>query len=276
MGERVRYRRLLVVAGVVAAVVAGAVFVWPGGPDDPPAGKSAAPKPVLKPLRLADRPMWTTKGALEFDPSNVEVVGGTVLIFQGGQRITAFDGVTGAVRWTLDKGHDLTGRGGEWGGGAADVVLSGDAGLLVGWDYVADCTYPPGSPNGRTVTELGHAASVTSCDGDGRTLIACVWTDEKTAAGKVTIFRVDRRTVTTVAVRRGQLKTQGGWSGRAQLGYWSDPERHWRQFTMDGAGNVIDDNLSLPGTIMDVSEGRATVATDDRNVAVYQVEQPAR
>jgi len=136
----VRTRRWHVLAGVVTAVVlvAGAVFVWPDGPDGPPpAAKAARPKPVLKPLRLAPKPLWTSQG-LELDPSPsaVDVFGGTMLIQQGGLRIAAVDMSNGTVRYTLTMGADLTGRGGTWRGATVPVD---NAGLIMKWSSQADC-----------------------------------------------------------------------------------------------------------------------------------------
>lgn len=138
----VRFRRWHVLAGVVAAAVlaTGTVLVWPEGADDPPpAAKPARPKPVLKPLRLAPQPLWTTKGlGLTPAPSGVITVGGMMLLRQYLLSITAVDTSNWTVRYTLTMADDLTGRGGEWLGPTDPVPVSG-TGLIMKWEDWGDC-----------------------------------------------------------------------------------------------------------------------------------------
>jgi outer membrane protein assembly factor BamB len=426
----VRIGRVLIGVVAVAVIAAGVVFFWPDG-DPAPAARPSRPKPTLTPLRLADSPLWTGDGVLEFSASGVSVVDATMLVFQSGARITAIDTASGKQRWAIDRGQDLTGYGGLWLYGVSDL-LAGDSGLLMGWQHSANCndrglcaedprdqeglalvstsdghvvwqtavipsyapdvtpdtrpellldvmsghvalvsigvgmsafqhnqppartmavdtrtgatlwesqdpmwpreivgdtvlgeekagasgwavvaldlrtgkrtwTRPGGfersevdevagdvalvrggtasgperyvvvdAATGRTVTTL--AVPVTSCDGDGDTVIACASHDRKTFENKVTIFRVDRRTTTTVTVDyQSNLEVDGGWAGRVQLSGSPPGTLDVRKFTMDSAGNVIDRDLRLPGRLVDLTGDRATFVDDDRGVAVYRV-----
>lgn len=439
MGVRVRLLIGVAVA-VVVAVVLGVVFVWSGGSDDPPpAARQERPKPVLKPLRLDDRPLWTSRGVVPLSASGVDVLGGTMLVHQiGNESITAVDRGTFGARWTVTRGAEVTGDGGVWLGSSQ---VRGDN-LLMKWEYTQDCSDGPnrgvchesgkdrsglvlrsamygtqkwaatiipsfpepvdldtrpqlvlgamsdtvalvsigvglrsaterntppastiavdlrtgetlwenkdgmwplaiagdtvlgevrtpgsakwtvvgadlatgerrwghgggldqvhtvrtagdvallagrtdGEPErdravfvdartGRVRGEVARSANVAvgSCDGDGETVLACVTHDRKTYDTKVTIFRVDRHTATTVDTDYGStLKIDAAWSGRLQLAGTPRGGGDPREFTMDSAGNVIDPNLDLPGTVVDVSDGRATIVTED-DVEVYRV-----
>jgi hypothetical protein len=130
---------------------------------------------------------------------------------------------------------------------------------------------------GRAVTEIKRSANVAvaSCGDDGATLIACVTKDTKTYDKKVTIFRVDRRTATTVVLNYSEgVEVNSGWSGRVQLSGvpYGHAQDDGRVFTMDSAGNVIDRNLEIPGDVVDVSDDLATIVNaDDGVVEEYPV-----
>lgn len=142
-----RGKILLGVALVAAAVVT--VLVWPSG-EDPAPPRAAAQAPLLEPLRVAERPLWT-------GPTDVmwaEMRDGLALFQHGDLALSLYDATTGATRWTMEKLHDL--------GGVAYVAtlhsgpderhLVGQAGVLVQYEGVQCrgdfCEPGPGDESG--------------------------------------------------------------------------------------------------------------------------------
>ena len=197
--------------------------------------------------------------------------------------------VPGGTQWTV-AGADLrTGRRTWTRPGDLDesTVLrtAGDVTLLRGRTGTARerLVFVDGA-TGRTIIELDHPEdymtaemsagpdaeleTVTSCGDDGRTLIVCAG---RYGTRVVALFRVHERTVTTVAVDHPELQVVDAWHGRAELrgGRVKGPAD--RAFTMDSEGNVVDEDLELPGRLEDLTADRATFVTHQATVEVYEV-----
>lgn len=153
---------LLLILGIVVVVAAAVLTVListGGGSDDPATAAPSKPPPTLEPLRLGDKPLWTSEETVYADVSHVEVRDEVLLFHHGDSNLTLVDAATGKPRWTIDKLQELAGGdGAQWlrtfGGGQGVHRLVGrgdDAAVLVEYHYWADCTHPPGHPGGRGV-----------------------------------------------------------------------------------------------------------------------------
>jgi hypothetical protein len=139
-------RRLFVVVGVAAALVAAGIVVWSTRPaetsDD---ARPSRPKPTLHPVRLGDQPIWTTAALNQRSSADWVRTGSDALLASHGGAVTLVDMVTGTARWTLESRADLTGTGNRVSNDARTSVTpslvgaGADLGVLTGWDYYADC-----------------------------------------------------------------------------------------------------------------------------------------
>lgn len=148
MGEK-RITLMIVVA--VAAVVT-AVLAWPDEETTPPRDTATQrPAPTLKPLQLADNPLWTAPE----DVMWAEERDGLMLFGHGDLNLSLYD-ANGAPRWTMEKMHDLGGvaSSATFNGGPDERHLTGH-GVLVQYNYTADCQYPDNPPRSRGVCHSG-------------------------------------------------------------------------------------------------------------------------
>jgi hypothetical protein len=198
MGVRVRRWHLLAGAVAVVVLVAGAVLVWPDGPDDPPppAAKQARPKPVLKPLRLAATPRWTSEGLdITSRVASVDMIGETMVVQDTIAQIHVVDMVTGTVLHVFGLGDDITGRGGERLGDAA-VTTSG---LIMSWASRGGC-----DTNGECDPAQSANGLALVSPTDGRT----VW--EKTVSPATDQIPPPPHSYTTVVTDDVVLVSVGG------------------------------------------------------------------
>jgi outer membrane protein assembly factor BamB len=155
----VRGKIVLGIAVVAAVVVT--VLVWPSG-EDPAPPRATAPAPTLKPLRLAENPLWTGP----HDISWAEERDGLMLIQHGNGGLSLHDATTGTSRWTFEKLHDLGGvrYSRTFDGGPDERHLIGEEGVLVQYDEVECrgnfCEPGPGDESGLALVSAADGRVV--------------------------------------------------------------------------------------------------------------------
>lgn len=233
---------VLLTSGIAAvAVVATAVVLWPADEPDKPVARP--PAPLLKPLKLADQPAWHGPGGI----MDIEDNGDALLFTHGDGQLTLIDGKSGANRWTLEKLHDLGDARGviqtfQAGPGERHLV---DDGVLVEYEYTADCTYPENPPRSRGVCNSGPddetgVALLSPADGHvvWRTPVIAPFPDVPYAQRPQQILRAadDRVAVVTVTTRLIDPQYDAGTARTVAIDVptgrilWDKPDGTWPMY----------------------------------------------